>query len=173
MTRQEVRELCGLLGDQRCIEVHIHEVEDVERTDPTYLSDTVLIFLGLTGSVLQIVVTILDVEVETGVDRPDHGVGTSPVGGVHLFGLRIVPDPPSLIGCQLIAVPDGTVEAGRTCIDILYVGVLTRTGLTDDSHTGVAFGEHSILVKGSRRVRVNRCGIQILHTCSHCQNDTR
>ena len=133
MTRNEVRELIGILRYKRSIEIHIHEIEEMQRTDEAHFCLTVFLFVGILRSIGQIVVAILDIQHETRIDSTDHGIGTGPVGGIQLFCFRIIPDPPSLIGRELVAIPDGTVETGSTGIDILDIRVFTRSLLTNYS----------------------------------------
>ena len=167
-----VRILIGLGGNKRSIEEEIHEVEIVESTNPTHLCQTIFILIRLLRAIRQIVVAILDIEVQTGINTFDHTTRTGPVGSRKATGLIIIPDPESLIGCQVITIPDGTIEAGHTCIHIFDIGVFTRSRLTNDGHTGITLGEHTIRIEGCRRVRINRLGIQVLHARNHTERYT-
>ena len=125
MTRDIVRIFVGLRSNKRRIEEEVHEVEIVERTNPTYLCHTIFILICLCRTISQIVVAILDIEVQTGIDTFNHTAGTGPVGRRKTARLIIIPDPESLIRSQVVTIPDGTIETRHTGIHIFHIGVLT------------------------------------------------
>ena len=144
----------------------------MQSTDESHFCETILVFLCFSRCIGEVVITILNIEVQTGIDSTNHGIRSRPVSLVHLLCLCIIPNPPCLVCCQLITIPNGTIESGGTCVNIFHIGVTSCISLSDECQTSVAFGEHTILIKGCRRVWIKRFGIQILHTGGHTQSHT-